>query len=166
MLVLPLVWTLYNVEQWFAFGSMLPAEILISGGFFIKKLEPVIHLGFSNIIRNILLISTLFILVLTTYSIYSKSNFHLKVFVFAIFFLFMASLVSILTAIFSNTYTPGLISAIVLLLPYSIFSVFYLRKTQVITYSEIYKYYLPSGLILYYPITAMIWYIGVLITRL
>ncbi len=164
MLIMPFLWSLHNLEQWFAFSNKPPQEILLKGGFFVKKLEPVIHLGFSNIMRNILLTSSLIIFLLSLYSIYSKSKYSINVFKLLLSILIVNSIISVITALFSNLYIPGLISSIVGLLPYSILSILYLKKVQMVTIKEMLVYYLPLGLIIYYPLIALIWYVGVQIS--
>ncbi len=163
---MPFIWVISNVELWIAYSNMIPPEILKKGGFFVKQLEPVIHLGFANIMKNILVTSSLVYFLILIYTVYAKSDFRFKIFMIFNLIMLVGGLITVFFSISDFSYYPGLFTALLMIIPFSLISILIFKKAEILKVKDILKIYLPIAGILYFPITALIWYLGVQISKL
>ena len=122
-------------------------------------------MGFANLMRNILLLSSLIFFLLGIFVVFAKSEIRFVVFMIMNLIMLISASITIFHSISDFAYYPGLLISSILILPYSILSTFFLIKSNIINWNKILKIYLIISIILYFPITSSIWYLGAEITK-
>ena len=161
VIIFPFIYLLHNAEEWFVFSckSSFILSYIQAGIKVISSINPeILSMAFG-----VALIFTTIIPIVVTLIIWRNTTPLNIMILLVIAFVTLTNAVShITTSIFLGFLAPGLITGLILCLPYSIAVIHFIRKYNVYTMRQ-YLFFCCSSVAIYVFGVALSWLIGLLI---
>jgi len=158
----PLMFAIHNLEEWLVFNSNIDSLVKFGPKFIshIIEKDPVV---ISTIFQTALVVATIIPLIILIIFWNSVTVMNMKILLVLAFVTLINALSHIITTIALGLISPGLITGILLCMPYSIAVIHFVRKHNKFTFS----FYLLLGLgslIVYALGLGLSWLIGLLVS--
>jgi len=144
------VFFIHNIEEFLSFPSWLEENISAIPLFLSSKIALVFHYNFIFFIAIALSLATLLPLFICIWANKTKNK---QITIFLLLTIAWVMMLNAFQHIFNtlimNEYTPGLITALLINLPFSIYFILRLKKEKAISKMKLFLY-LPIGLVAYF----------------
>lgn len=157
----PLVYALHNLDEWFVFNSSIDTFLKVSPKF-VSEIVAENPMSISSIFGFALIVATIIPLLVAVILWNRFSSFSIKLLLVVAFATLINAFSHILSSIVFGFIAPGLITGVLLCIPYSIIVIYYIRKYNRLTL----RLYLTLGVVsiaVYALVLGLSWSIGQLI---